>query len=285
MQNCEVQILVGGKPIKQFVKEGVTWVEARKGVSYEIKLKNNTRERVLAIVSVDGIDVLSGSPANPDSSGYIVEPYSSVTVKGFRTSQEEVNRFEFSEKEDSYAVTSPDGEQSPANCGGIGVRFIAEKQKPTLYNFPKKNNFNRAIPLSRYETSLDKSYENHEAVSFWMDNPSNGETPRGMMRSMSFDTNDSVSRRITVPSSTPSMLNYVETATPDMGTKFSEEVVKDAVTYVTFERGEEIRATTVYYGSRRFLESIGIEFEPKLKVNLPQMFKPKFCQPPVKRVN
>ena len=53
-----VDILVNDKPIRKFPHDGKLFVEARDGQEYSIRIKNNSHSRILAITSVDGLDVL-----------------------------------------------------------------------------------------------------------------------------------------------------------------------------------------------------------------------------------
>ena len=95
------------------------------GREFTLQFKNNTADRVLARFSVDGLSVLDGKSADKDSSGYICDAYSSIEIAGWRTSLEEVRKFEFSSKGKSYAGKTTD---NTTNCGVIGVQVYSEKQ-------------------------------------------------------------------------------------------------------------------------------------------------------------
>jgi hypothetical protein len=77
----------------------------------------------VAIVSVDGLSVISGQPASEHAPGYIVSPYSHVVIKGWRRNLEHVAAFRFVERDTSYAslIGKPD------NIGVIGLIAIEEK--------------------------------------------------------------------------------------------------------------------------------------------------------------
>jgi len=122
------RICVNGKPIKTYYDEkGTKWVEARDNAVYTIEIKNNSSAKVLAVVSVDGINVINGKPAELKAEGgYIINPYSKIDIEGWRTSNETVKEFIFNfNKSESYSVKLGAGEQ---NLGVIGVAFYRSKE-------------------------------------------------------------------------------------------------------------------------------------------------------------
>ena len=74
-QAVELSVCVGDKPLHVYKDlEDDSFVEARKGSEYILRLRNKTLERVLAVVSVDGLSIMNGEQATPDSGGYILAP-------------------------------------------------------------------------------------------------------------------------------------------------------------------------------------------------------------------
>jgi hypothetical protein len=123
----DVQVCVENRPIREFGYQGRTIVEGRRGTPFTIKVRNNHPTRVHAAVMVDGVGVVSGKSG--DLKGYILEPYSSYEVKGWRTSNEEVARFIFETKSGSYSKAVKGND---AQCGVITVVAYAEKIKPQV---------------------------------------------------------------------------------------------------------------------------------------------------------
>ena len=119
-----VDILVNDKPIRKYPHNGKLFVEARKGDSYSIRIKNNSYSRVLAVTSADGLDTLTGKSATENGNGYVINGYNSLTIDGFRVSDEKVARFVFDQKNSSYAASKEDG--SERNVGVIGIRLFTE---------------------------------------------------------------------------------------------------------------------------------------------------------------
>jgi hypothetical protein len=103
---------------------GQTFVAGEHGERYEIVVTNNTAGRVEVVVSVDGRDAVSGQPGDFTSQrGYVLEPFGTVVIDGFRTSLEQVAAFRFSSVEDSFAGRLG----TPQNAGVIGVAVFKEQ--------------------------------------------------------------------------------------------------------------------------------------------------------------
>jgi hypothetical protein len=124
----EVNVLVNGNRCKQYSHNGKLFIEAKKGSEYSIEIKNNTWQRILAVSSVDGLDVLNGKPATEDGNGYVINGYGTLKIDGFRVTNEKVAKFLFDYKGGSYAASKEDG--SERNVGVVGVRIFTEKVKP-----------------------------------------------------------------------------------------------------------------------------------------------------------
>lgn len=72
---------------------------------------------------MDGVDVINGREASRSNSGYVLNPYESLKIEGFRKSNSAVASFTFSKPEDSYAANSDHG--SIQNAGVIGTVIYA----------------------------------------------------------------------------------------------------------------------------------------------------------------
>lgn len=68
---------------------------------------------------------MDGKKADAKSSGYIVEAYGKLVVRGFRKDHDTVGAFKFTKKEKSYAA----GKGDPTNVGVIAVAVFEEKRK------------------------------------------------------------------------------------------------------------------------------------------------------------
>ncbi len=104
---------------------GRDYVEGQPGHRYALVLQNLTGERVLAVVSVDGVNAISGETAGSQQSGYVLGPWQRMEVRGWRKSLSEVAEFQFTSLGDSYAARTG----RPANVGVIGVAVFSERQR------------------------------------------------------------------------------------------------------------------------------------------------------------
>jgi hypothetical protein len=102
---------------------GRTYVIGEPGHEYEIRTFNSDSRRTLAVTSVDGVNVISGETAAPDQSGYVADPYGSVTIAGWRKNLANTAAFYFTSLGDSYAARTG----RPDNVGVIGVAVFRER--------------------------------------------------------------------------------------------------------------------------------------------------------------
>ncbi len=158
--NYEVNVLVNGKPVREYYQDGKFYIEARQNTEYSIKLKNHGHKKIMAVISVDGIDVLKGKNATEAESGYIVNPYSTTEIKGYRIDDDKVATFKFDDGKKSYSTQVEQkfdkkklekvqkGQIAPSkNNGVIGVRIWEEKEPMEIPEWkterykPNKNKF------------------------------------------------------------------------------------------------------------------------------------------------
>lgn len=111
------------RPLPVYRHRGRLYVAGEPKHQYEIRLRNTSGERVLAVTSVDGVNVISGQTAAQQQSGYVLEPYGSVEVDGWRKSLSEVATFYFTSLGDSYAARTGRAQ----NVGVIGVALFRER--------------------------------------------------------------------------------------------------------------------------------------------------------------
>jgi hypothetical protein len=102
---------------------GEYWVAGSPGARYAIEIRNRLGERLLAVTSVDGVNVVSGATAGWDQTGYVFSPGESYQITGWRKSDAEVAAFTFTASPNSYAERTG----RPANVGVIGVAIFRER--------------------------------------------------------------------------------------------------------------------------------------------------------------
>ena len=96
---------------------------ARPGQEYGIRVCNTTGDRVLAVMSVDGVNVVSGETASPAQSGYVLSAHECADINGWRKNLASTAAFYFTELPDAYAARTG----RPDNVGVIGVAFFRER--------------------------------------------------------------------------------------------------------------------------------------------------------------
>jgi hypothetical protein len=115
-----------GERIPVYQHQGRLYVPGTPGERYAVYIANRTGQRVLAAVSVDGINVVTGETAAPDQNGYVLGPWQSFEIAGWRKNMNEVASFYFTRLSDSYAARTGRRE----NVGVIGVAAFREWQRP-----------------------------------------------------------------------------------------------------------------------------------------------------------
>jgi hypothetical protein len=105
------------------------YLEAKKGENYGIVITNSTPERVGVVIGVDGRNIITGkrSELRNNEAMYIVNAYESVRCDGWRTGNDQVHRFYFTDEADSYSVKTF-GDSSA--MGVIAVAVYREQPRP-----------------------------------------------------------------------------------------------------------------------------------------------------------
>jgi hypothetical protein len=115
-----------GQVLPVYPKDGRRWVVGAPGREYSVRVCNRTNARVLAVMSVDGVNIITGDTAAPAQSGYVLSAWECADINGWRKSMERTAAFYFTELPDAYATRTG----RPENVGVIGVAFFREKAPP-----------------------------------------------------------------------------------------------------------------------------------------------------------
>ncbi len=119
-----------GHALPVYAKDGRFWVVGTPGQEYAIRFCNSTGGRVLAVMSVDGVNIVSGDTASPAQSGYVLNAYECADIQGWRKNLARTAAFYFTDLGDSYAARTG----RPDNVGVIGVAVFRERQEPVAWN-------------------------------------------------------------------------------------------------------------------------------------------------------
>ena len=112
-----------GDVLSTWRHRGTSWVAGRPGDRYALRLSNRTGGRVLVVLSVDGVNVVSGETAATGQTGYVLGPWASAEITGWRKSYSEAAAFYFTALPDSYAART----DRPDNVGVIGAAIFRER--------------------------------------------------------------------------------------------------------------------------------------------------------------
>ncbi len=115
-----------GETLPVYHGRGSWWIAGTPGHRYSIDIENRDGGRLLAITSVDGLNVLTGQTAAFGQTGYVFDRGSHYEITGWRKSDAEVAAFEFTALSNAYATRTG----RPANVGVLGVALFRERLPP-----------------------------------------------------------------------------------------------------------------------------------------------------------
>jgi hypothetical protein len=118
-----------GQTLPIYPRDGRNWIVGTPGREYSIRYCNTTPGRVLAVMSVDGVNVVTGDTAAPSQSGYVLNAYECADIHGWRKDLSRTAAFYFTELPDAYAARTG----RPENVGVIGVAVFRER--PPRYSW------------------------------------------------------------------------------------------------------------------------------------------------------
>lgn len=316
VSNYEIEVLVRGRPVKVFKHKGDRFIEGRHGSTFELKITNNTWDRVEVVTSVDGLSVSNGEECGSNSEGYLVPAKESIVIPGWRLPNNKAAEFVFEDKRKSYSNQVGKGTQ---NVGVIGLMIFVEKvvhnvTTPTPIPFPN--------PIRPYPTPRPHPYPHpwewddgfwpkRRRDGRWNDpvwiSSTSGDNPQ-LYKSAMQSTNESLSIKqnghgeigttglllgmnicdtAAGASATASLQDSVEPAF-EIGTGWGDEI-KHNVTEVSFERENRFNPDeilSIFYDTKKGLEARGIKVVKTKKrktKNLPNAFptyKNSGCTPP-----
>ncbi len=232
------------------VHQGRHYVAGNPGNEYEVRLRNRQRDDILTVVSVDGVDVITGDTADWQQSGYVLGPHQTFGVKGWRKSMERVAAFYFTTLPDSYvARTGRSG-----NVGVIGVAVFSKKPEPVVQYVPPPSRRLRDDAQAKAEMPAPTAAESSTA---------------GMGRD---DTVDARAR---------TDIARERHSTDRLGTGHGRSEISRVVD-TEFARASSTPAEiiTIYYDSYRNLVAQGVIRAPSVSGVLPQPFPGRFVPDP-----
>lgn len=113
-----------GEQLSPVSHRGRDYIAGHPGHRFAVTMQNLSGERVLAVLSVDGVNAISGQTASASQAGYVLEPWQRVEIRGWRKSYADIAEFYFTDLPDSYAARTG----RPDNVGVIGVAAFRERR-------------------------------------------------------------------------------------------------------------------------------------------------------------
>jgi hypothetical protein len=114
-----------GRTLPVYWHGGRAYVAGRPGNEYQLNLRSRQGEEVLAVLSVDGVNVITGQTASVQQSGYVLAPGRALELRGWRKDLSRTAAFYFTSLGDSYAARTG----RPDNVGAIGVALFRKKHQ------------------------------------------------------------------------------------------------------------------------------------------------------------
>ena len=237
-------------PIHQH--NGRYYVVGKPGNEYQIRIANRGRQEILSVVSVDGVNAVSGDTANWNQTGYVLGNYQAFDIRGWRKSMDRIAAFYFTEHQNSYAARTG----RPNNVGVIGVAVFRKKYEPPVRIEPPLPPV-RPWPRQRSE-SPSPSPSSSDGAASGLDKDSTLASPAAPPAAAMEGRAGSQSAQ-----SAQSELSRAPQKSTTLGTGHgrSEE---SQVTYTNFERANASPAEviTIHYDTYENLLSQGVIVQP-----------------------
>ncbi len=309
-----MRVLVNGRPTREYSHKGMSFIESRHGTNYSIRLKNDNSFKVMAVLSVDGLDVITGKAAEESNKGYILDPYSNVEIKGYRISDQNSAAFIFTSKGKTYVQNAT---SDARNSGVIGVRVFKEKYKapapqPTVIHhyhpqpyyvypwnpYPSYPNIiytsgspnytvgtggtlgvsgtgGSVTTCANYSADVNSLGTAANATSYTY----TANMSKGISKGAGGQSCGGVLRSMSANSfDAPISYKQFDTGT-GWGKKLDDRVKKEY-----FDKGDLLTEIVTYYASKTALVDMGLDLDEDPRVSeepqMPKAFKSSYCQPP-----
>jgi hypothetical protein len=161
--NFELDVIVNGRPLSEYYARGRVYVEALHGAEYELRLRNNSADRVAVALSVDGLNTIDARHTSAwNASKWVIEPYQTITISGWQMSSERARRFYFTNERDSYGAKLG----QTANLGVISAVFFRERRPVPIIRPPypitreKSDRMGSGESSARAQTSPRPDHDN-----------------------------------------------------------------------------------------------------------------------------
>ena len=120
-----LEVVVNGRQLPEYDARGRRYIEALENAEYDLRIHNPLGVRVAVALSVDGMNTIDARHTSAwDAHKWVIEPYGTITVRGWQMSSENARRFYFTTERESYGAKIG----QTANLGVISAVFFRERK-------------------------------------------------------------------------------------------------------------------------------------------------------------
>lgn len=136
-----------------------SYLQAEKGARYQVRVRNNSGQRLGLVIAVDGRNIINGGKSDLQRTEpmYVLAPYETQDYAGWRANLAAINEFYFTEWSDSYAEAFGDASAR----GVIAVAVYGEVAPPPQLRQPYSDNERSAgaasAPAAKESARRDES--------------------------------------------------------------------------------------------------------------------------------
>ncbi|MGB4858942.1 MAG: hypothetical protein WBP11_06390 [Dokdonella sp.] len=150
-----------GETLTTYNRFGKSWIAGTPGHRYAVRLTNRSGARVMAVVSVDGVNAVSGETAGTGQTGYVLDAWQTTEIVGWRKSMDDVAQFNFTSLPNSYAART----DRPTNVGVIGVAVFTEREPVITYREQRRRYGAQPPASAPYDSESSANEAKQEADS------------------------------------------------------------------------------------------------------------------------
>lgn len=144
-----------------------SYLQAEKGARYQVRVRNDSGERLGLVIAVDGRNIINGrkSELARGEPMYVLDAWSAQDYAGWRANLDAVNEFYFTDWNDSYAEAF--GDRSARGVIALAVYREVPPQAPVLRGDPRepsRDSASAAPPGASADRALEKSARREDSA-------------------------------------------------------------------------------------------------------------------------
>lgn len=131
-----------------------SYLQAEKGARYQVRVRNNSGQRLGLVIAVDGRNIINGGKSDLARSEpmYVLAPYATGDYAGWRANLDAINEFYFTDWSDSYSEAF--GDRSARGVIAVAVYGEVPPPAPVWQAHPGERSAGASAPAA---SSADKA--------------------------------------------------------------------------------------------------------------------------------